>query len=69
MKSLGSERELERLLREQGLSRKDARAVAAKGYAGIAGADQDEAALSDLVRRINSALEEIRALPKPYRYR
>lgn len=70
IKSIETERDLEQVLRHQaGLSRKDARAVAARGFAGLSGSAEDESALAELARRMDSALEELRAFPKPYRYR
>lgn len=68
--SVKTQRELERWLHDQaGLSRKDARAVAARGYAGIAGSDQDEAAVAELLRRMERATAEIKAIEITPRYR
>jgi HK97 family phage prohead protease len=70
IKSIQNQRDLERFLHEEaGLPRRAAKAVANRGFAGIGGADEDEAALAELARRMDSALEEIRAFPKPYYYR
>jgi HK97 family phage prohead protease len=70
IEGLGSQREYERWLhRDVGVPRAAAAKLASGGWSALAGADQDEAALNDLARRVDSALAEIRALPKPNRYR
>jgi HK97 family phage prohead protease len=67
---LQDQRDLERLLHEDaGLSRRAAKAVAARGWSGLSGEDDERAAV-EILRRMDKAIEEVRSIGEtPYRYR
>jgi HK97 family phage prohead protease len=70
VEDLKDQRDLERLLHEDaGLSRRAAKAVAARGWGGISGEDEKRAA-AELLRRMDQTLEEIRSVEMhPHYYR
>jgi hypothetical protein len=70
IEGLGSQREYERWLREEGnLPRAAAAKLASGGWPALAGAKDDDAALNELARQMKAALADFRSLHKSNRYR
>lgn len=65
-----NQRELEQWLRDgAGLSRRAAKAVAARGWSGLSGEDDDRA-VAEILRRVDEATAEVRSIEiNHYRYR
>jgi uncharacterized protein len=64
----GSRQELFAFLHQAGLSRTASKTIAAVGWPALSGQD-DETRFNPLQRRIEAALDELRAFNKPHRYR
>jgi HK97 family phage prohead protease len=67
VEDLRDRRDLERLLQDAGLSRRAAKAVAARGWPGLSGEDEERAA-AEILRKMDKALEEIRSVEMHLHY-
>lgn len=64
VKSLGSQRDLERLLRDTGLSRGAATKLAAGGWPALDNADANDPAIEALAARLEAATRELKTMKK-----